>query len=145
QAGRDMDGAVTYLQGHDAVAGSGLGVTGFCMGGGLAMVLACQQPEAIAACVPWYGLIPWEHAQPDWSAMRAPLLGHVAGRDEMFTVAAARELEQKLRDLDKEVEFHVYEDADHAFFNDTRPEVYDADASALAWGRTVTFLHDRLG
>lgn len=145
QAGRDMGGAVAYLLGHEAVAGPSVGVTGFCMGGGLAMVLACQQPDAVAACVPWYGLIPWPHAQPDWSALRARLLGHVAGRDEMFTVAAARELEQKLRDLGKDAEFHVYAAADHAFFNDTRPEVYDADASALAWSRTVAFLRDALG
>src|SRR3954467_5943814 len=65
QAGRDMGGAVAFLQGHDSVSGDKVGVTGFCMGGGLAMVLACQQPEAIAACVPWYGIIPWEHAEPD--------------------------------------------------------------------------------
>ena len=151
QAGRDMGGAVSYLLGGEPaprgeiVTGTGVGVTGFCMGGGLAMVLACQQPDAITACVPWYGLIPWDHAQPDWSALQAPIVGHVAGRDEAFTVAAARELEQKLAELEKQAEFHVYPEADHAFFNDTRPEVYDADASSLAWNRTVTFLRDRLG
>jgi len=151
QAGRDMGGAVSYLLGEEPaprgeiVTGPGVGVIGFCMGGGLAMVLACQQPDAITACVPWYGLIPWDHAQPDWSALQAPIVGHVAGRDEAFTVAAARELEQKLAELEKQAEFHVYPEADHAFFNDTRPEVYDADASSLAWNRTVTFLRDRLG
>jgi carboxymethylenebutenolidase len=35
---------------------------------------------------------------------------------------------------------HVYEGADHAFFNDTRPEVYDAEASSIAWSRTLEFL-----
>src|SRR4051794_23382558 len=53
QAARDMSGAVTYLQGHEATRGDGVGVTGFCMGGGLALVLACERPDAIKACVPW--------------------------------------------------------------------------------------------
>ena len=35
-------------------------------------------------------------------------------------------------------------EADHAFFNDTRPEVYDAEASALAWQRTTEFLRSHI-
>ncbi len=31
-----------------------------------------------------------------------------------------------LKGLGKDVELHVHQDTDHAFFNDTRPEVYDA-------------------
>ncbi len=145
QAGRELAGAVTFLSGHDAVSGERLGVTGFCMGGGLALVLACQQPDAIAACVPWYGLIPWPDAQPDWSSLRAPVLMHVAGRDEFFTPDAARQLEAKLTDLGKDVELVLYDDADHAFFNDTRPAVHHPTASAGAWARTVEFLHRNLG
>jgi carboxymethylenebutenolidase len=37
-----------------------------------------------------------------------------------------------------------YPGTEHAFFNDTRPEVYDADASALAWDRTVELFRKRL-
>ena len=40
---------------------------GFCMGGGLALVLATQRPDAVKAVVPAYGLIPWPDAQPDYS------------------------------------------------------------------------------
>ncbi len=144
QAGRDMAGAVTFLQSHDAVAGHRIGVTGFCMGGGLALVLACQQPDAVAACVPWYGIIPWEHAEPDWSALQAATLGHFGAEDDFFTPDAARQLEQKLSDLGKDVEFHIYEGAGHAFFNDDRPEAYKADAASTAWARTLAFLHAHL-
>jgi carboxymethylenebutenolidase len=144
QAGRDMGGAVKYLQGHEATPGGPVGVTGFCMGGGLAMVFATQQGDDIGACVAWYGLIPWPQAQPDWSAMTAPLLMHIAEKDEYFNAEAADELAAKLRELGKEVEVHVYPGADHAFFNDTRPEVYDADAASTAWDRTLSFLRDKL-
>jgi carboxymethylenebutenolidase len=39
---------------------------------------------------------------------------------------------------------HVY-DADHAFVNDTRPEVYSPENARLAWDRTIEFLHQHLG
>jgi carboxymethylenebutenolidase len=144
QAGRDLAGAVTFLQGHEAVQGDKVGVTGFCMGGGLALVVACQQGDAIGACVPWYGVIPWPDAQPDWDALTAPVLMHVAGKDDFFSPDAARQLESDLVGRGKSVELHVYDDADHAFFNDDRPEVYDAEAGALAWSRTVAFLSEHL-
>ena len=43
------------------------------------------------------------------------------------------------------MEIHLYDGLDHAFFNDTRPEVYDADAAQQAWARTIEFLRTRLG
>jgi carboxymethylenebutenolidase len=145
RVGRDMSGAVDeVLRRSSAAAGSGAGVVGFCMGGGLAMVLACQRPEALTACVSFYGLIPWPDAQPDYEALRAAVLIHVAERDDYFSPAAAQELEQRLRALGKEVEVDVYPATDHAFFNDTRPEVYEAAAARRAWERTLGFLRTHL-
>ncbi|CAN5861282.1 dienelactone hydrolase family protein [soil metagenome] len=145
QAGRDMGGSVDFLRGHDAVRGEGVGVTGFCMGGGLALVLATQRPGDIAACVPFYGVIPWEDAQPDWSALSAPVQGHFAEKDEFFSPDKVAALERTLADLGKDVEFFMYADAEHAFFNDTRPEVHDEEAAHQAWNRTLSFLRSHLG
>jgi carboxymethylenebutenolidase len=145
RAVQDLSGAVEYLTGHDAVTSTKVGITGFCMGGGLTLVAACELPEAFGAVVPWYGLIPWPEAEPDWTAIQAPVEGHFAGRDEFFTPDAARDLEAKLRAAGVSATFYIYDGAHHAFFNDTRPEVYDPDAAALAWQRTLDFLHTRLG
>lgn len=145
QAAKDMGGAVDYLLASDRVRGDKVGVTGFCMGGGLAMVLATQQGDKVGACVAFYGLIAWPDAQPDWSALTAPLMGHIAGNDEYFSPDAARELEAKLKDLGKSVEFHYYDDTDHAFFNDTRPEVFAPEAADTAWDRTLDFFRSHLG
>lgn len=145
RAVEDMTGAVTFLQEHEAVTGEKLAITGFCMGGGLALVAACELPDAFGAVVPWYGLIPWPEAQPDWTALQAPVEGHYAGNDGFFTAEAARDLEAELRAVGKSATLYVYDGADHAFFNDTRPEVYDAEAAATAWQRTLDFLHTRLG
>ncbi|MCU1352515.1 MAG: Carboxymethylenebutenolidase [Acidimicrobiales bacterium] len=144
RAVQDMSGAVDFLLDHPTVTGSKVGITGFCMGGGLALVAACELPDKFGAVVPWYGLIPWPDAEPDWSAITAPVEGHFAGRDGFFTPEAARDLEAKLRGLGVSATFYVYPDADHAFFNDTRPEVHDPEASATAWERTVSFLRTRL-
>ena len=121
-----------------------IGVVGFCMGGGLALVLACQRPDAVAAVVPAYGVIPWPDAQPDYSTMTAAVLGHVAALDGSFTPEAAGELEARLTGLGLDATFHVYPGVDHAFFNEDRPEVYDAAAAGLLWDRTVSFLAAQL-
>ena len=142
QAARDMSGAVDEARrrgGRDKV-----GVIGFCMGGGLALVLATQRPDAVAAVVPAYGIIPWPDAQPDYGAMSAAVLGHYAEKDDYFTPEAAQALAEQLRGLGKSVEIHVYPGADHAFFNDTRPEVHDADASRALWDRTLSFFGEHL-
>jgi carboxymethylenebutenolidase len=144
-AARDMSGAVDHLLGLDTVEGDRVGVTGFCMGGGLALMLATQRPDVIGACVPFYGVIPWEHAQPDWSRLDCPVLGHFAELDGFFTPELARQLEDQLRALGKDATLQVHPGVDHAFFNDTRPEVYDADAAARTWEQTVSFLRANLG
>ncbi len=143
RAARDMAGAAEYLAGHDAVRGNGLGVIGFCLGGDLALFLATVRPDLVKAVVPFYG-IPGER-EPDWSRLEAPVEGHYAEDDDMAGPQVASDLEAKLSALGKEVRMFVYPGTRHAFFNDTRPEVYDADAARQAWIRTLEFLRAKLG
>lgn len=140
---KDLSGAVDELLRR--TGGSSVGVVGFCMGGGLALVLGTQRPEAVAAVVPAYGLIPWPDAQPDFSKLTAAVQAHVAEEDDFFTPEDARALEAQLRELGKDVEFHHYEGAGHAFFNEDRPEAYHQESADKLWERTVDFLHARLG
>jgi carboxymethylenebutenolidase len=120
-------------------------VIGFCMGGGLALVLGTQRPDAVAAVVSAYGLIPWPDATPDYSKLVARVLGHFGENDDFFTPDAARELESQLKQLGKDATFYTYEGVSHAFFNEDRPEVYNAEAAALLWDRTLAFFRETLG
>jgi carboxymethylenebutenolidase len=143
RAAHDLSGAVDALLAR--TGGDGVGVVGFCMGGGLALVLASQRPDAVKAVVPAYGVIPWPDAQPDYAAMDAAVLGHAAALDDFFTPDAAAELERTLKALGKDVVIHDYPGVGHAFFNEDRPEAYDEAAAELLWDRTVAFLHEKLG
>lgn len=142
QAAKDLSGAVDVLQSRTGK--SSIGVVGYCMGGGLALVLACQRPDAIAAAAPYYGVIPWPSAQPSWETLTARVVGEYAELDDFAGPDAVRSLESQLRDLGKDATLHVHPGCHHAFFNDTRPEVYDSTASAKAFARTVELFRSTL-
>lgn len=142
EAARDMSGAVDEVasrSGSDAV-----GAVGFCMGGGLALVLACRRPDKVRAVVPFYGVIPWPGAEPDWAAMSAAMQGHYATEDSFAGPEAAHSLETDLRALHKRAEVFIYPGTVHGFFNDSRPGQHDAAASGQAWERTLAFLRAEL-
>ncbi len=141
-AAKDMSGAVDFLQ--EKTGRTKVGVVGFCMGGGLTLALACQRPDAIAAAAPFYGVIPWPEAQPNWDALTAVVEGHYAENDAFASPEMAKALEEDLRKRGKNATFHVYAGTDHAFFNDERPEVYNAEASSTAWSRTLALFRANL-
>ena len=137
-----MSGAVDTVKGRSS--GHGVGVVGFCAGGGLALVLACQRPDVVRAVAPFYPLIPWPDAQPDYSRVNGAVQGHFAEHDEGAGLEAARALEDTLTKLGKRARMYVYPGTQHAFFNDQRPEVYAPDATQQAYERTQQFLRANL-
>jgi carboxymethylenebutenolidase len=144
QAAKDMVGAVHHLVGLDAVTSARVGITGFCMGGGLALWLATLAPDQIGATAPYYGVIAWPGAQPDYSRIQAPIQGHYAEKDDFAGPAAVHALEEQLGALGKSFEFFVYPDTEHAFTNHHRPEVFHEGHSEMAWSRTIAFFRENL-
>ena len=114
------------------------------MGGGLALVLATLRPDAVKAVAPYYGVIPWASAQPAWDRIEATVVGEYAEHDDFASPAAAAALQEQLRGLGKDATLHVHAGTQHAFFNDSRPDVYDAAASATAWARTLELFRSAL-
>jgi carboxymethylenebutenolidase len=133
---QDVRGAVQFLK---QTCGK-VAVSGFCMGGALTILAAVKVPEADAG-VCFYGIPPATQADP--ADIRIPLQGPFANRDDWCTPAAVDALEQTLKRAGSIHELYRYE-AQHGFVNETRPEVYDAAATQLAWQRTLAFLQKHL-
>jgi carboxymethylenebutenolidase len=138
-----MCGAAEYLATQDGAEGSGVGALGFCLGGGLAVWAAATCPN-IDAAVTYYYVMP--HGKPDFANIKGPVLGHFGTADEFIKHDEAKALESELSDAGVDVNFEYYDDAGHAFFNETdRLGTFDAAAATVSWERTVSFLKQALG
>lgn len=141
ETAKDLKGAADYLIGIPAVHPKHVAAIGFCMGGQLALYAACEFPDRISGVVDFYGIHP--AVKLDVSRLSGPVLAHFAKHDKSVSPEAAAALVEKIQDARKEIEAHTY-DAKHAFFNDQRPQVYDAASAELAWIRTLDFLRRAL-
>lgn len=117
-----------------------IGITGYCMGGIYALRAACLLSE-ITAAAPFYGDVPEESVLKN---LQVPTLFIAGTRDAWINPAKVNGLIETARKYDLPLEVVSY-DADHAFFNDTRPEVYDAEAAADAWRRVLDLFRKQLG
>jgi carboxymethylenebutenolidase len=130
KAVQEIAAAVKFLKSHEQCRGP-VAVTGYCMGGALTLATAVNV-RGLACVVPFYG---WP-GDLDWKQIDAPVQAHFAKHDDWAKV----ELIEKVKAaVTVEMELHVY-DAQHAFCNDRRPEVYNEAAANQAWERTLTFV-----
>ena len=142
-ASQDIRGAVQYLK---ATGSNKVAVTGFCMGGALTVLSACNVPE-LDGTVVWYGYPPLEYV--DAKAITKPMMAHWATHDDFFAVSGVDQLDSRLTEAGAQHEFYRY-DAKHAFANpksDSRglpPSQYNEAAAKLAWDRTMEFLKNNL-
>jgi carboxymethylenebutenolidase len=129
-------GAVQHLQAR----GGKVGLTGFCMGGAVAVIAAAKIPE-LSAAVSFYGLPP-----PQVSSgkdVRVPLQGHFAAHDDWVTKEKVDAFENELKSSGKPYEIYRYP-GHHAFMNSDRKEVYDPQAAKTAWDRCLKWFRQHL-
>jgi len=114
-------------------------ITGFCMGGAVTLAAAVNLPDDFAAAVPYYGI----PSNVDLSRIKAQVQGHYANIDTWCSPDRVNLLESTLKQAHIPAELHRY-DAQHAFANESRPEVYSARDAETAYARTVQFLRNAL-
>ena len=139
----DATATVEWLRARDEVAG-GVGVVGFCFGGGLgfnvAAHLEAEGSAPLDALVSYYGsALPGLH---DTLTVTAPSLHHFGLADSYIDADTVRRIEASVTQQPDTV-FETYAGADHAFDNDDMPW-HDPSSSTLAWSGTVGFLRERL-
>ncbi len=141
-ANQDVRGAVEYLK---STGSKKVGVLGFCVGGGLAL-LAAMNDSQIDAVVTFYGVTPPEAG--DVGKINAPVQGHWAEHDEFASPQAVNRIEARFKEAGVSHEFHRY-DAHHGF-NNPNPigqaglGHYDEEADAQSWSRAIDFLRKAL-
>ncbi len=138
---KDLQGAVKHLLSLNETTGDKVGTVGFCMGGQLSLYAACVNPN-VGACVVYYGIHP--AVNPDLSGLKGPVLGFFAENDGFVTPEVARKLESDVKGAEKDIEIHIYDGADHAFFNDTRTEVYSEEYANDSWNRMLSLYRANL-
>ena len=135
RAEREIAGAGEYLLTRAECTSKTYGVVGFCMGGALAQYAATKEDGKVGAAASFYG--GFRKLPLDWNNLSAALLLIYGANDKSVPASQGQELAAKLKEMGKNVEVVVYPNATHAFFNDHRPEVYNAEAAQDAWRRTV--------
>ena len=144
RAARDIQGAARYLAGRDDVTSRGVGTVGFCMGGSLALWSGALAEE-VKVAVGFYPAIPWEKMAPDWgNYQHKTAMIHASEEDGTSRADGIQQAIKGIQAAGGDVEIHDYPGSSHAFFNDTRPEVYHAEHAATAWRRTLDLLRARL-
>ena len=130
KAVQEIGAAANYLETHPRCTGK-VAVHGYCMGGALTFATAVNV-RGLSAVVPYYGL----PGDLDWSKIDAPVQAHFAQHDDWATIAGAEKIKAAVK---VPMELFTY-DAQHAFCNDKRPEVYNAACATQAWDRTLAFV-----
>ena len=142
----DVAGALDHLR---ALPGSNgkVATIGYCSGGRQSFLAACSLD--LDAAVDCYGAFVLT-APPDESPLRVGPLGHLVGdlscpmlglfgADDMYPgPEEVAEFEAALHRAGKDVEFHSYEGAGHAFFNTDRPS-FRPEAASDGWERIWEF------
>jgi carboxymethylenebutenolidase len=139
---QDIRAALMHLKSSPEVHTEKVGVTGFCLGGGLTFLSACQFSDEIAAAAPFYGMVldEWIEAIAN---ITVPIYLFFGGVDPFIPLARIQQIESRFQALDKKYQLKIYPDANHGFFCHERSS-YHPTAAEDAWRELMRFFQQQL-
>ena len=135
----DMLAYIDHLKGVDGVQQDGVGVTGFCFGGGYTFETAVASPH-VKAAVPYYGTA--RNVMSELATVQAAILVIYGANDARITTEA-EDVRARLEQSGQPYGIEIYPGADHAFFNDTGNN-YNQSAAEDAWTKTLAWFREHL-
>ncbi len=133
----DVQAVVDWLKDQPGV--SGLGIVGFCFGGGIVWGMVTSCPD-LKAAVPFYGANPPLEEVPDINAAVYAVYGAL---DERIN-PGIEPITEAMKTAGKTFESKVYPYAVHAFHNHTNRAIYNAAAARMAWSDSLRWLDTHL-
>lgn len=137
----DIRAAIAYVKSQPDVS-SKVGVTGFCLGGGLDFLTACKLSDEITAAAPFYGMVLDEWIEAI-SNITVPMYLFHGGVDPFIPLERIQQIESRFKNLGKEYTLKVYPDADHGFFCHERSS-YNRLAAEDSWYELTAFFNKHL-
>src|SRR5881409_1376166 len=136
----DLGSAIAYLEKESFVRADRIGITGFCMGGRVAYLAACELADKIKASAPFYGGgIPVEKT----AKLKCPVLAFFGEKDAFVPLDNVERLKAEAARRGKTVEIVVYPGAGNGFFCNERAS-YQKAAAEDAWARLKKFFAKHL-
>jgi carboxymethylenebutenolidase len=138
----DIRAALDYVKLRPDVYPDRVGVTGFCLGGGLTFFTACKLSAEIAAAAPFYGMVLDEWIETVKN-ITVPVYLFFGGSDPFIPLEHISQIDSRFKELDKEYTLKVYPEADHGFFCHERSS-YNRLAAEDSWRELTQFFHKHL-
>lgn len=146
----DAKDAAAFLRGRADVVSDRIGAMGFCIGGHMTYLAACEADIQAAASFYGGGI-----AAPEGPGGGASTLSrtqnisgriecYFGGKDALIPSDQVAAIQKALDDANVDHDVHVYADADHGFHCDQR-DTYGESAAKDAWKRTFALFADKLG
>jgi carboxymethylenebutenolidase len=144
---RDTRAFLDYLEGRGDVSDSGVGTTGYCMGGGLSLTVAGMYPDRIAAAASFHGGSLATDSELSPHLLVDKIQGRVyvaaADNDRSYPPAMAARLIEALMTSSVDHRHDLYVGAAHGWTMADFP-VYDADAAERHWTALVDLFAETL-
>jgi carboxymethylenebutenolidase len=147
RAAEDTKAFLAYIDTRDDVAGSKIGTTGYCMGGGISLTVAGSYPDRVAAAASFHGgnLATDSELSPHLLAPRMKGRIYVAGADmdKSYPKDMADRLEKALSDAAVDHRCEIYPGALHGWTMSDFP-VYNKAADERHWHELLALFADTL-